>query len=137
MRELANQRHERFAQEIAAGETADTAYEKAGYRRDRHHAARLATNGHIRVRVAYLQGNAARNAVITLESLLTEEARVAAMAAGQYSAAIAAIKEIGILSGLRVEKREQRRTVSAEEISDDELAAIIRAGHPDAVERPH
>ena len=131
MRELANQRHERFAHALAAGETADAAYERAGYKRDRHHAHRLATNGHIRVRVAYLQGKAARNAVITLEGLLAqaEEARVAAMAAGQYSAAIAAIKEIGILSGLRVEKREQAHK-TIHQMTDDELLALIAEGRP-------
>jgi phage terminase small subunit len=44
---LANQRHERFAQALAEGKSATKAYTIAGYRQDRHHAARLATNGHI------------------------------------------------------------------------------------------
>ena len=48
---LRNPRHERFAQELAKGETADRAYQQAGYRPDRAHAARLAANGSIRGRL--------------------------------------------------------------------------------------
>ncbi|SEE72579.1 hypothetical protein SAMN05444161_6878 [Rhizobiales bacterium GAS191] len=107
-------------------------YEVVGpYRRDRHHAHRLATNGHIRARVAFLQAQASRSAVITLEGLLAqaEEARVGAMAAGQFGAAIAAIKEIGILSGLRVEKREQAHK-TIDQMTNDELRAIAARGRP-------
>jgi hypothetical protein len=35
MRELSNPKYERFAQELAAGKTADAAYETAGYRKHR------------------------------------------------------------------------------------------------------
>ena len=36
-----------------------------------------------------------------------EAARVAAMEAGQFSAAVAAAKEIGVLSGIRIERSER------------------------------
>jgi hypothetical protein len=42
MAELGNPRYERFAQELAAGNTADGAYEAAGYRKHRGNAALIA-----------------------------------------------------------------------------------------------
>ena len=41
---LHNPRHERFAQELAAGDTADAAYVLAGYQENRSNAARLNAN---------------------------------------------------------------------------------------------
>ena len=38
---LRNPRHERFAQELATGKTADAAYVLAGYKENRSNAARL------------------------------------------------------------------------------------------------
>jgi phage portal protein BeeE len=66
---------------------------------------------------------------MTLEHLIAkaEQALAIALQNQQASAAIAAIKEIGVLSGLRVEKREHAR-VSANDLSDDELADIVRRG---------
>jgi hypothetical protein len=54
-----------------------------------------------------------------------EEIRQAAFAKGQYAAAIAATKEIGVLSGLRIERREQGAPKEFEHLSDDELKAEI------------
>ena len=44
---LRNPRHERFAHELAAGQTADAAYVLAGYRENRSNAARLNANREI------------------------------------------------------------------------------------------
>jgi phage terminase small subunit len=49
---LRNPRHERFAHELAAGQTADAAYVLAGYRENRSNAARLNANREIQGRVA-------------------------------------------------------------------------------------
>ena len=49
MGELSNARHERFAQELAAGNPADAAYEAAGYRKHRGNAARLSANEHVKI----------------------------------------------------------------------------------------
>ena len=57
---LKNARHERFAQNKAKGMSATEAYEKAGYKPSRQHAARLATKGDIVARVAELQGSTAK-----------------------------------------------------------------------------
>ena len=52
---LRNPRHERFAQELATGMTADSAYTVAGYRENRSNAARLNANRDIQKRVAEIQ----------------------------------------------------------------------------------
>jgi phage terminase small subunit len=52
---LRNPRHERFAQELAAGNTADAADVTAGYRENRSNAARLNANRDIQKRVAEIQ----------------------------------------------------------------------------------
>jgi phage terminase small subunit len=48
---LDNPKHERFAQELAKGKTADEAYEIAGYKPDRGNASRLTANDNIKARV--------------------------------------------------------------------------------------
>jgi hypothetical protein len=54
-----------------------------------------------------LTGKTAEKSGVTAESLMkeAEEARVAAMASGQHSAAVSAIREKGVLSGQRIERR--------------------------------
>jgi hypothetical protein len=63
---LANARHERFACELAKGNAAGKAYELAGYKRDDGHASRLAGNGKIQARVAWLKRQAAAVDVLTI-----------------------------------------------------------------------
>jgi phage terminase small subunit len=68
---------------------------------------------------------------VTVESLINEaeQARRGAMAAGQYAAAIAAIKEKGVLSGQRVERRESGSPgefAELENMTADELRAFLR-----------
>ena len=52
---LQNSRHERFAQDLATGKTADAAYVLAGYRANRSNAARLGADRDIQARVAEIQ----------------------------------------------------------------------------------
>ncbi len=61
---LPNQRHEKFVLGLLEGKTDGRAYEGAGYKPDRSHAARLATNGHISGRLGFLQNEVAEEAVI-------------------------------------------------------------------------
>ena len=65
---LRNPRHERFAQELATGKTADAAYGLAGYRENRSNAARLSANQDIQKRVAEIQSLGAELAAITVET---------------------------------------------------------------------
>jgi hypothetical protein len=52
---LKSPRHEAFAQALARGMSASAAYVEAGYKANRHNAAALAREEHIRTRVAELQ----------------------------------------------------------------------------------
>jgi hypothetical protein len=54
-----------------------------------------------------------------------EEARLAAMASGQISAAVAAIKEKGIFSGKRIERREIGAPGEFDALTDDELERAL------------
>jgi phage terminase small subunit len=104
---LRNPRHQKFAQELAAGKTADAGYVLAGYRENRSNAARLNANRHIQKRVAEIQSVGAERAAITVESLIAEaeSARKKAMAdKGGAAAAVAAITAKAKLAGLWREK---------------------------------
>lgn len=121
---LTNPRHERFAQELAKGKTADSAYVEAGYKANRHNAAALARQEHISTRVAEITERGAVRAEITVASILEEleQARVAALGAEtpQSSAAVSASMSKAKLLGLVVDKSESKVTLSQE----DALAAL-------------
>jgi hypothetical protein len=117
---LKNPRHERFAQLLASGKTAKAAYEIAGYKPSESNGAWLARKEEISSRLAEINNEtlererktavvAAERAVITRQGLIAkaEEIRDLALEAKQFSAASAAHKEVGVLSGLRIERREQ------------------------------
>jgi hypothetical protein len=117
---LKNPRHERFAQLLASGKTAKAAYEIAGYKPSESNGAWLARKEEISSRLAEINNEtlererktavvAAERAVITRQGLITkaEEIRDLALKAGQYSAATQAHKEVGVLSGLRIERAER------------------------------
>jgi hypothetical protein len=59
-------------------------------------------------RVTQINTIVAARCEVTLQGLIenSEQIRAAAFAAGQFSAAISAIREIGILSGKRIERKE-------------------------------
>lgn len=122
---LSNARHERFAQEIAKGKSQAEAYANAGYEPSEPNASRLTRNDKVQARVAELQGRTAIRAEVTAASLIAEaeEVRQKAMEAGQFAPAIAAIKEKGVLAGVRIEKRENTNR-SLTSMTDEELEAI-------------
>ena len=110
MRELTNPRYERFAQELAAGNTADGAYEAAGYRKHRGNAARLSANERIKNRVREIQSIGAERAAVTVQSLIdeTEQARIKATESPNgAAAAVSAITAKAKLAGLWREKIDQ------------------------------
>lgn len=124
---LENQKYELFAQALASGSSADEAYQRAGYAAHRGNASRLSANESVMRRVAELQSRVAADLNVTLQWLIekAEEARQGAMAAGQHSAAVAAIKELGVLSGRRIEKRETGQPGEFEGLGLDELRASV------------
>ena len=121
---LTNPRHERFAQELAKGRTADDAHQAAGYSENRGNACRLKANESIKGRVAEIQERGAVRAEVTVESLVAEleEARKAALAAAtpQSGAAVTASMGKAKLLGLVTDKTEAKVALSHE----DALAAL-------------
>ena len=67
------------------------------------------------------QTNTAERAGITLEGLIEKASQILdlAMAEKQFSAAVAALQELGTLSGLRIERREVGRPGEFELLSAD------------------
>ena len=126
---LSNPKHEWFAQGLAKGKSADQAYQDAGYKPDRGHASRLASNGIIQNRVAELLGRVAEKAAVTIESLVAELDQVLALAieTKQLSGAVSAIKEKAVLLGLRVEKSERTNKNDVRQLTDAELSAELAA----------
>jgi hypothetical protein len=138
---LKNARHERFAQLIAnGGPDATNAYEQAGYSRSDSNGPALARTEEIRGRVAEIHGQrlekqqkveavATERAVITRAGLIemARDVYVQAKQAGQLSAATAALKELGVLSGLRIERGEIGRAGEfqwLERLNADELQQL-------------
>lgn len=109
---LKNPRWEKFCQELAKGKTQTQAYLSSGYDctedTARTGASALMTKHNILARLEELQERAAKRTIVTVESLLDEAelARQLAMRIDQPSAAIAAVREKGVLSGKRVERHE-------------------------------
>jgi len=128
---LSNQRHELFAQVLAAGCSATEAYVKAGYRLNKGNAGRLKANERIRERVGELQARnvqAQEAAVgVTIERLRTQFAEAYEMAKelSQPTAMVAATTAQAKLAGLWIERSEQTRK-QPDEMSDAEIAAILR-----------
>lgn len=112
---LSNPRHERFAQELAKGKTADEAYVLAGYQENRHNASRLKTTETIAARLDELLGKAAAKAQISVESVTESLLRIAAQAeaindAAGLSVARAAHMDAAKLNGLIIDKAENINT---------------------------
>lgn len=105
---LPNARHERFAQELAKGKTADEAYENAGYQANRHNASRLKTNEHILSRIVEIQERGAEKAAVTVETIANQldEDRTLARECRQTSAAVSASVAKAKLFGLMPDKHE-------------------------------
>jgi hypothetical protein len=130
---LENEKHELFAQALAKGETASKAYCMAGYRQNDGNAATLKKKVWKRVKEIKGRGveRAALKAALTVASLLEklEEVYKLAVKVEQCAAATGAVREMGVLSGLRVERQEvsQRRTLVSE-LTDAEINHALATG---------
>jgi phage terminase small subunit len=124
---LNNPRHERFCQFLARGKTATEAYQLAGYKPNRANAAQMAHKQHIRDRLTQINAELAQITQITVETLIeqADEIRRRAMESKQFSAAIAAIREMGMLSGVRIERKEIGQPGEFDHLSDDELERML------------
>lgn len=123
---LPNPRHERFAQELAKGETADAAYVAAGFSENRGNATRLKANESVLKRVAEIQGRAAVRAEITAADIARQldADRDFARENGAASAAVAATMGKAKVLGLIIDKAENKNTHSIDEV----LAELVKGG---------
>lgn len=108
---LGNPKHERFAQLLAKGLTADEAYQEAGYAENRGNATRLKANESVLRRVAEIQERAAVRTEITVATLTDRLLAIAAKGessteAPLLSVARASLMDAAKLNGLVVEKQE-------------------------------
>jgi hypothetical protein len=124
---LRNSRHEKFAQELAAGQSAAEAYELAGYKPNYGNCIRLKGNERVANRVAELQRRGAARAEVTIASLVEEldEARVIALKLGQASAAVAAIMGKAKITGQIVDRAEVGQPGEFSEMTEEELRRYI------------
>ena len=78
---------------------------------------------------AELRAPVADKLEITLSLLIERADQILkrAMAAGQFNAAIGALKELGILSGKRVERSERGEPGEFDRMSDEELREAVDA----------
>ena len=106
MTPLANAKHERFAQALAKGETADAAYVAAGFTANRGNAARLNANESVRKRVGELQERAAEKVETTIADIVSQldEDRMFAISLEAPAAAIAATMGKAKVLGLIIDK---------------------------------
>ncbi|MEQ8226707.1 MAG: hypothetical protein RIA64_01375 [Rhodospirillales bacterium] len=123
---LKNARHEKFAQGLAEGKTADQSYADAGYVPNRKNASRLKSKEDVQARVKELQERAQKRHDVTIDSLTREleEARIAALANSQASAAVSAIMGKARLHGLD-EKKLRMTLKKPEDMSLTELQALL------------
>jgi phage terminase small subunit len=137
---LKNSRHERFAQLLAGGKDMTSAYEAAGYKRDCGNASNLARRDEItsrvqeitieaRAREQKIAERSAEYAAVTKGELLkmARDIYLQAKENGHTAAAVAAIKEIGVLSGVRIERSERGQPGEfewVEKLSVEELHAL-------------
>lgn len=123
---LSNTRHEKFAQELAQGRSADEAYKLAGFKAHRGNASRLSANENILRRVSELQFKAALKVEASVEGLATEleQARQIALSERQASAAVQATMGKAKLFGLGKETRRIEGTVHVTTFNTQDLAKL-------------
>ena len=136
---LRNSRHERFVQLLASGLPAADAHEQAGYKRNFGNASTLSRSRGIQTRLIEIKNAGAERAAVSVEGLIAEcdEAMALAREVRNPTAMVAAIKEKGILSGKRVERRESGAPGDFEWIenaSAEELQAFIEGGDKDRLQ---
>ena len=76
MGSLNNTKHEKFAQAVVKGLSAEDAYKEAGYKSNRHNASRLNTKDHIIDRVAELTPNGTQSIKPEMSRVFEELARL-------------------------------------------------------------
>jgi hypothetical protein len=119
-----------FAPELASGKRPYEAAMAAGYPNGssaKSNAGKRAQRADVKRMVAELKAPIAEKLEITLSLLIERADQIfkQAMAAGQFNAACSALKELGVLSGKRVERSERGEPGEFERMSDEELREAV------------
>jgi phage terminase small subunit len=131
------EQQERFCRFIVEGLNQTDAYKAAGYKAKSDsvaaaNASRLIGNAKIQERLSQIRKPVSARAQVTLEWLIEQAQDIlqAAMADSSHAASIAAVKELGILSGARIETRHNLNQDANEpsDLSRAQLLDIARAG---------
>lgn len=128
---IANAKHELFAQELAKGVAACTAYVNAGFKANDGNAIRLKGNERIQARIEEILGKAAERAEITVYDIATQldEDRTFARELEAPAAAISATMGKAKVLGLLVDRSEvtgkDGGPIETVEMSDRDTAKAI------------
>ena len=128
---LKNPRHERMCRLMSQGQSAEQATKGAGYRYNSGNTSRIVDTPEFQERlhilIARRTAKSAAIVEVTTEKLIgyCEEARLMADRLNNPQAVIAAIKEMGVLSGKRIERSEQGEPGEFEGLNEQELAEYI------------
>jgi len=138
MARLNNPRHEAFAQYVHEGYTVDDAYERAGYKRNRHNAAALSRKQHIVTRLQELADRAERTTDVNLQSLTNMYFEAANMAKqnGDAQAYRGVVDSLAKLHGVWVDRQQVdnvTRVVSGEPMDENAWAEQFGADQTEAV----
>jgi phage terminase small subunit len=119
-----------FARELASGKRPYEAAIAAGYPDGscaQRNAQKRAARADVKAMVAELRAPVAAKLEITLAVLIERADQIfkQAMAAGQFTAAVNALKELGVLSGKRVERSERGEPGEFERMTDEELREAV------------
>ena len=134
---LKNPRHERFVQGLAAGKTADQAYQDAGYKPNRCNAGRLKTNENIQARLQELQHKAADKVVVDRAYIMKKLKKNAETCLGEGdnrnpTAANRALELLGKELGMFVDRR-LLNVRYMDDMSEEELLEFL-GGEPEPEE---
>jgi len=130
---LKNARHEKMAQALSKGKTADEAYVAAGFKANRGNAARLNANESIRARVDELLTRVAEKAEWTAADRLRDLKTIFdASAKEDRRTAIAAIAEANKMQGSYAPTKQEHtgrgggpiQTVDLTNVSEEQLNAL-------------
>ncbi len=128
-------RHERYCQLRAEGKSGNDAYEEAGFKRNKGNASRLERQPHITARIKYLQDQAAKKTVTTVEDIAhqLDDDRTFARDNRAASAAVQATMGKAKVLGLIVD-RHVLGMKRIDDMNEQELRAllgILEAQKPD------
>jgi hypothetical protein len=126
---LKNARHEKFAQELAKGNTKLDAYVSAGFKPDRGAATRLSANVNVSARIDELKGKAAERCVITADEIAQRLLRIAEKGeagkdAPMLSVGRASLMDVAKLRGHIIDRSKVGFDFGS--LSDEDLDALDR-----------